>query len=118
MLRTLALVVALSTPALAETNGWVTVHKLGYSYLMPPVSCMGGPLPPHQTVYVPQSDLDDGLPPNHPPGIHFFGTHVTVNGEPVEYISEDLPWAVSIDVQTHEDAHLRGCEHGNEWGPD
>lgn len=115
MFRIVALLLALTSSASAQTVKWHEVTLDGYQYQMPPLSCMVGPLPPYQLIYVPQEDLDGSLPPDHPPGAHYLGQHSTVNGEAVVYISDSLPWLVSLDVLQHELAHLRGCEHGNIW---
>lgn len=116
MLRTAALVLALTSPALADGQ-WHEVTVDGYRFLMPPLSCMVGPVPTYTIVYLTQSEMDDEMSsPDQPAGGHFFATHITVNHQAVIYEIEALPWMVSLDILQHELAHLRGCEHGNVWG--
>lgn len=115
MFKPLFVLLALvSTPVSAS---WITVQKDGLSYLMPPVECRIGSLPPYTVEVVPQADLDMSLP-NRTANMHLFGIHATVNGEAIIYISSALPHRPPVfqDTLIHEQAHLRGCEHGDLWG--
>lgn len=105
-----ALVLFSTLPLMAQ--GWTWVRREALSYLMPPIACRIGPLPPFLVQVVPQTDLDrnQGIPTQG----RLLAIHGTVDDTAVIYISAALPHRPPIfqDTLIHEEAHLRGCEHG------
>jgi len=98
---------------------WTFTKSFGFTYYMPPLDCRFGPLPPYKLIYLDSATMDKMFLPKNPPvgEKHIWGsTDIVVGGVSTVYITKWLPKQVSIDILTHEQAHLRGCEHAAQFG--
>lgn len=84
-------------------------------YMMPPASCMSGPLPAYTIERVSLSALrklvaeDAGVPMSALGSSKPLG--FTDLAHAIVYIRADLHGDIYADALIHEQAHLRGCEH-------